>query len=139
MTTRMLKTYSELISLKTFMERFNYVKLSGIVGSRTFGSDRYLNQRFYMSKEWRNFRRDIVVRDNSSDLGIESEPIFNRLIIHHLNPITIEDIIDNDPIIWSPENVICVSFNTHNAIHYGDERTLPQPPKERRKGDTKLW
>ena len=93
--TRIIKTYSELIRLETFVDRFNYVKLSGIIGDRTFGADRYLNQRFYMSKEWRNFRRDIIIRDNSCDLGIEFEPIFDKPIIHHLNPITIEDIIDN--------------------------------------------
>jgi len=135
----MLKTYSELISLKTFIERFNYAKTSSTIGDRTFGANRYLNQRFYMSKEWRNFRRDIIIRDNSSDLAIESEPIFDRPIIHHLNPVTIDDITSNNPIIWSPENVICVSFNTHNAIHYGNDTTLLRQSQERTKGDTILW
>jgi len=135
----MFKTYSELISFDTFIDRFNYAKVPGTIGDRTFGANRYLNQRFYMSKEWRNFRRDIIVRDNCSDLAIESESIFDHPIIHHLNPITIEDILNNNSVIWDPENVVCVSFNTHNAIHYGDENTLFHPPQERRKGDTKLW
>ena len=139
MTKKMNRTYSELIRLTTFIERFNYAKLSSIIGDRTFGGNRYLNQRLYMSKEWRNFRRDVIIRDNSCDLGIESEPIFDRPIIHHLNPISIDDIIENNPAIWDLENVICVSFNTHNAIHYGDEKTLPQLPQERKQGDTKLW
>ena len=137
--TKIARTYSELISFGTFIERFKYAELSGIIGDRTFGADRYLNQRFYMSKEWRDFRRTIIIRDNCSDLAIDSEPIFEHPIIHHLQPITIEDIINTDSIIWDPENVICVSLNTHNAIHYGDKNTLLHLPEERKKGDTKLW
>lgn len=135
----MTKRYSEIVQLKTFSERFEYAKLSGILGRRTFGSNRYLNQRLYVSPRWKQFRRDIILRDNCCDLAIEGNDIFVSPTIHHLNPISIEDVVDDALIIWDPENVICVSPNTHNAIHYGDKKTLVQLPTERRKGDTNLW
>ena len=133
------KRYSEIMQLKTFSERFEYAKLSGILGRPTFGSSRYLNQRLYVSPRWKQFRRDIILRDKCCDLAIEGNDIFISPTIHHLNPISIEDVVDDAPIIWNPENVICVSPNTHNAIHYGGEKTLVQLPIERKKGDTNLW
>lgn len=110
-----------------------------MVGSETFGYDRYLNQALYTSDEWRRFRRDIIVRDNGCDLGLEGFDIKSRLIVHHINPITLEQIEDRDSTIFDPNNVICVSHNTHEAIHYGDESLLPQDPIVRFSGDTKLW
>lgn len=135
----MLKSYSQLLRLPTFKERFNYLKLDGLVGTKTFGYDRYLNQALYMSKEWRDFRRDIIVRDGGCDLGVEGFDVKNRLIVHHINPITLEQIEDRDPMIFDPNNVICVSHMTHEAIHYGDESLLPKDPVIRFSGDTKLW
>lgn len=135
----MLRSYSELIQFSTFKERFDYLKLSGTVGSETFGYNRYLNQALYTSDEWRRFRRDVIVRDNGCDLGLEGFDIKSRLIVHHINSITLEQIEDRDPMIFDPNNVICVSHNTHEAIHYGDESLLPQDPIERFAGDTKLW
>ena len=135
----MLRSYSELIQFSTFKERFDYLKLSGTVGSETFGYNRYLNQALYTSDEWRRFRRDVIVRDNGCDLGLEGFDIESRLIVHHINSITLEQIEDRDPMIFDPNNVICVSHNTHEAIHYGDESLLPQDPIERFAGDTKLW
>ena len=135
----MIKSYSELIRFQTFKERFDYLKLSGKVGAETFGYDRYLNQALYTSDEWRRFRRDVIVRDNGCDLGLEGFDIKSRLIVHHINPITLEQIEDRDPMIFDPNNVICVSHNTHEALHYGNESLLPQDPIERFAGDTKLW
>lgn len=133
------KTYSELISLKTFEERYRYLRIRGEVGAETFGSDRYLNQIFYASKEWKRFRRDIIIRDMGCDLGIEDREIEGLIVIHHINPITIDDIIHRRECLMDPENVICVSFNTHQAIHYGDENLLIQEPMERTMNDTCPW
>lgn len=135
----MLKTYSELIRFSTFKDRFDYLKLNGSVGAETFGYDRYLNQALYRSYEWRKFRRDIIARDRGCDLGIGGFDIKSRLIVHHINPITLEQIENRDPMIFDPNNVICVSHNTHEAIHYGDESLLPKDPITRFSGDTKLW
>ena len=135
----MFKTYSELIRFSSFKDRFDYLKLNGSVGAETFGYDRYLNQALYRSYEWRNFRRDIIVRDRGCDLGIDGFDIKSRLIVHHINPITLEQIENRDPMIFDPNNVICVSHNTHEAIHYGDESLLPKDPITRFSGDTKLW
>lgn len=135
----MFKTYSELIRFSTFKDRFDYLKLNGSVGAETFGYDRYLNQALYRSYEWRKFRRDIIVRDRGCDLGIDGFDIKSRLIVHHINPITLEQIENRDPMIFDPNNVICVSHNTHEAIHYGDESLLPKDPITRFSGDTKLW
>lgn len=137
-TTR--KRYSELIALPSFEERFEYLRLHGAVGIETFGWDRYLNQSLYQSTEWRRFRRDIIVRDNGCDLAHPDHTIFgNRIIIHHLNPITIEDIASHDPLIFDPDNVVCVSHITHEAIHYGDKDLLPKDPIIRRPNDTCPW
>lgn len=136
---RMIKSYRELIRLPTFEERFAYLKMGGSVGRETFGFDRYLNQAFYNSREWKRTRRDIIVRDESCDLGIFDREIFGKIVIHHINPITIEDLENGDWCVYDPNNLICTSPETHNAIHYGDESLLSLLPKERRRGDTKLW
>lgn len=138
-----MKTYTHLIQLLTFEERFEYLKLTGSVGEETFGYDRYLNQIFYRSQEWKNFRRKIIIRDNACDLGIEDRPINQngQLLIHHMNPITKQQILDRDPILMDPEYVITVRKNpTHQAIHYGDASLLIGSSfVERKPGDTTLW
>ena len=133
------KTYSELITIPTFEERFEYLRLKGSVGKDTFGYDRYLNQILYNSPEWKRLRNQIIIRDNGRDLGCEGYEIYGRILIHHMNPITVEDIVSRDPIVFDPENLICVSHNTHNAIHYGDENLLIMAPVERTKNDTCPW
>lgn len=135
----MIKCYRELISIPTFEERFEYLKLSSRVGESTFGFERYLNQAFYKSREWRRTRRDIFVRDNGCDLAHPEREIFGSFIIHHINPITIEDIELGNPCIFDPENLVSTVDNTHKAIHFGDEGLLITLPPERRKGDTTLW
>lgn len=132
-------TYSELISFPTLIARFNYLKLSGSVGAETFGYDRYLNQQLYKSYEWKHFRDEIILRDNGCDLALEPYDIKGRIYIHHLNPLAPKDIIDRNPIIFDPENVVCVSFTTHQAIHYGDDSLLPSDPTIRRPGDQIPW
>ena len=134
-----LRTYRELSRIGTFRERFDYLSLRGNVGESTFGFDRWVNQDFYTSKEWREVRHEIIARDDGCDLGFPGYEIHRGLYIHHLNPITVNQIRNGDPCILDPDNLITVSHNTHNAIHYGDENLLPQPPVERRPGDTKLW
>ncbi|MBQ0141868.1 MAG: hypothetical protein KBT06_03545 [Prevotellaceae bacterium] len=135
-----IRTYSELMKLTTFEERFAYLKLNNGVGQDTFGFDRYLNQNFYRSKEWKAIRNRIIVRDNGCDLGIEDCPIFSKVIIHHMNPIRVEDILDVTEYLCNPEYLICVSQQTHNAIHYGNEEII-QANKivEREANDTCLW
>ena len=135
----MIRTYSELITLRTFSERFQYLKLNGVVGRPTFGSERYLNQLLYWSDEWKKIRRRIIIRDNGCDLGCEGCDVYGRIIIHHLNPITAEDILRRNPMVFDPENLICTSNSTHNAIHYGDEKQLMWEPVERKKNDTCPW
>lgn len=134
-----IKTYSELITLPTFEERFRYLNLNGVVGEETFGFDRYLNQLFYRSDEWRSLRDDIIIRDNGCDLGLEGYDIFGKIIIHHMNPITVKDIENRSEYLLNPEYLICVTHNTHNAIHYGDENLLLLAPIERSKNDTCPW
>lgn len=135
-----MKTYSELIEYKDFKSRFEYLCLDGVVGSTTFGSKRYLNQRFYSSPEWRQFRRDILVRDECCDLGIADRPIYTKMIIHHINPVTESDIFNRSSRLFDPENVITVSFQTHQAIHYGSSSLLvPDVVMERRPNDTCPW
>lgn len=134
-----VRTYSELRRLHTFEDRFKYLALRGQVGAATFGFDRYMNQQFYTSTQWRQMRQRIIARDNGCDLGVEGYEIFDRIYIHHLNPMTVEDIKTGDPSILDPEFLISTTHKTHNAIHYGDERLLPQAPVVRRPGDTKLW
>lgn len=137
----MSKSYSELIKLDSFMDRFEYLKLDGVVGARTFGADRYLNQRLYTSKFWMTeVRPKIIVRDNACDLAHPLHDLHGFIIIHHINPITKEDIINKSPLLFDPENLIVVSKTTHEAIHYGDKNLLlPFMPVERKPGDTKLW
>lgn len=134
------RTYSELITLPTFEERYRYLRLDGEVGKETFGFDRYLNQSFYATREWKQFRRDIIVRDMGCDLGIEDRLIHGLIIIHHINPISVDDIVRGRiEVLMNPENSICVSPNTHNAIHYGDESLLVTMPIARNKNDTCPW
>ncbi len=139
----MNKCYSELIKFDSFKERFEYLKLNGIVSDVTFGSKRYLNQEFYKSDKWKRVRRAIIIRDNGCDLGIRGHEIVNHrgiiLIIHHINPITIDDILNESSIVFDPENLITTTFRTHNAIHYGDESCIISEPIERRPNDTCPW
>lgn len=134
------RRYSELIRFPTFEERFEYLKLSGHVGFDTFGFDRYMNQMFYQSTEWKQFRNHIIIRDNGCDLGIADRQIGGRIYIHHITPITPDDFKRGSSSLLDPENAICVSFNTHQAIHYGDKTLLtPSMPIERRANDTCPW
>lgn len=134
-----IRTYSELITLPTFNDRFQYLKLNGQVGESTFGFDRYLNQLFYKSDEWLRLRDQIIIRDNGCDLGIEGREIHGRILIHHMNPIRKEDILNRSRYLLDPEFLICTVKRTHDAIHYGDENLLLTIPKERRKNDTCPW
>lgn len=134
-----IRTYSELITLPTFKERFEYLKLDGKIGQSTFGFDRYLNQRFYSSQEWKRIRNSIILRDMGLDLGVEDHAIAGKIYIHHMNPIMSNDIIDQTEYLLNPEYLISVAHITHNAIHYGDESLLPQPLVERRPNDTCPW
>lgn len=134
-----MRTYSELIKLPTFEERFEYLKLSGAIGESTFGFERYLNQTFYHSYEWKQIRRDVILRDNGCDLGIEGCEIFTPIIVHHMNPITTTDITLATKELMDPEFLISTRFDTHNAIHFGDISILNHKPTERRPGDTCPW
>lgn len=133
------KTYSELIKYSTFIERFRYLKLNGIIGKETFGFERYLNQVLYQSDEWRRFRNEIIIRDNGCDLGVDGFSIFGGITIHHLNPITKKQIIERDSCIFDPENVITTRHSTHMAIHYGSESGLEVILPERKPNDTCPW
>jgi hypothetical protein len=135
----MPKSYSSLIQLPTFEERFNYLKLRGVVGQATFGFDRALNQAFYHSREWKHTCDYIYVRDNGCDLAVPSREIYGRPIVHHINPITIDDIERGNDCVFDPENLILTVHDTHNAITYGNPSLIRQLPKERRRGDTLLW
>lgn len=135
----MIRTYSELVMCNTFEEKFNYLKLNGNVGKETFGFDRYLNQRFYRSYEWKNARKIVIARDNGGDLGDIDRPISGRILVHHMNPISANDLDSGLDFIIDPEYLISVSHNTHNAIHYGDSELLPKQYIPRSPGDTKLW
>lgn len=139
MTTKIIRTYSELISLPTFTERFEYLKLNGKVGYETFGYDRYLNQVLYRSAEWKRFRNGIIIRDNGCDLACEDREIAGNIIVHHLNPITVDDVLRRNPCVFDPENVISTCLDTHNAIHYGDLDLLVVGPVIRTKNDTCPW
>jgi hypothetical protein len=134
-----LKTYKELKHLKTFKDRFNYLKLNGVVGESTFGFDRNINQSFYHSKLWKDVRDYVIVRDYGCDLGVEGYEIYSKLLIHHMNPIQVSDIINSEDWILDPEFLITTTYDTHNAIHYGNINLITTSPKERRSGDTKLW
>ncbi len=134
-----IKTYSELIRLPTFQERYKYLKLDGIVGKETFGFDRYLNQIFYRSQLWKQVRDQVIIRDNGCDLAVQGHDIYDRILIHHMNPITADDIKNKSTLLLNPEYLITVTHQTHNAIHYGDEGMLLTLPKERSKNDTCPW
>ena len=136
----MIRTYSELSKLDTFSDRFKYLMLSGSVSQETFGFDRYLNQKFYRSSEWKRTRRDVIIRDNGCDLGIEGFDIYGKILIHHINPITKTDVVFGTDFLMNPEYLICVSMDTHNAIHFGDLSYLERlKPIERTRNDTCPW
>ena len=133
------RTYSELSQFSTFKERFEYLKLDGIIGEDTFGFDRYLNQIFYKSKEWEAVRREVIIRDNGCDLGLDGYEIRGKILIHHMNPIRQQDILRRSELLLNPEYLITTVLSTHNAIHYGDENLLPILPQERSRNDTCPW
>ena len=137
--TMTIRTYSELILLPTFEERFEYLRLDGKVGEDTFGFDRYLNQLFYRSQEWKKIRDYVIIRDNACDLGVEGHDIYSKVLIHHMNPITARDIEKRTDLLLDPEYLICTTHNTHNAIHYGDENLIIKVPIVRTKNDTCPW
>lgn len=134
----MIRTYSELIKLPTFADRFKYLKLNGFVGEETFGFDRYLNQSLYHSDLWKTVRDQVIIRDMGCDLAVEGLEIKGRLIVHHMNPVTKEEILEHSESLIDPEFLVCTTISTHNAIHYGDDSIL-EPYIERRPGDTSLW
>lgn len=134
-----IRTYSELIRLETFAERYEYLKLKSVVGRSTFGFDRFLNQQFYTSRQWKQVRSSVITRDLGNDLAVEGNEIFEKAIIHHMNPMTPEQIEEGSADILDPEFLITTTHQTHNAIHYGDDSKLRQPLQERRPGDTRLW
>ena len=133
------RTYRELRRIEGFEERFHYLSLSGRVGRSTFGFDRYLNQRFYTSREWKDLRHHVIVRDNGCDLGVEGYEIHGKLLIHHMNPGTVQDLAQDAAVALNPDFLITTTHRTHNAIHYGDESLLPRKHVPRERGDTKLW
>ena len=134
-----IRTYSELITLHTFEERFKYLQLNGQVGESTFGFDRYMNQVFYRSQKWKSIRDFVIIRDCGCDLGIEGYDIHGKIIIHHMNPLSMRDIETESDFLLNPDFLICTTHNTHNAIHYGDENLLVTAPIERTKNDTCPW
>ena len=134
-----IRTYSELITLPTFEERFKYLQLNGQVGESTFGFDRYMNQVFYRSQKWKSIRDFVIIREYESDLGVEGYDIHGKIIIHHMNPLSMRDIETESDFLLNPDFLICTTHNTHNAIHYGDENLLVTAPIERTKNDTCPW
>lgn len=134
-----MRTFKELDRCKTFEERYEYLRLKGEVGQDTFGFDRYINQMFYKSAEWKRVRDQVIVRDNGCDMGDDEHPIMGRIIIHHMNPICKEDFNTNPDFLLNPDYLVCVSHNTHNAIHYGSINLLPREPIERKPNDTCPW
>ena len=133
------RTYSELRRLDTFEERYAYLRLDGVLGQRTFGFDRWVNQRFYKSKEWLSTRDQVIIRDNGCDLGLEGFEIYSGLLVHHMNPISVDDLEQGLEWVINPDYLITTSLRTHNAIHYGNESLLPRGPVVRKPGDTTLW
>lgn len=134
-----IRTYSELSQIETFEDRYRYLRLRGVLGLKTFGFDRYMNQRFYRSEEWKSIRNHVITRDNGCDLGVPGYEIYSGLMIHHMNPISASEIQHGEESLIDPEFLITTSLQTHNAIHYGDEDLLPRGPIERKSGDTTLW
>lgn len=135
----MIRTYTELSRLHSFEERYAYLKLNGSVGVATFGFDRYINQRFYRSQEWKSIRQHVAIRDNGCDLGVVGYEIFGSALIHHINPIDVNDVVSGVEGVLDPEYLITTTQKTHNAIHYGDQSKVKVPFRERAQGDTKLW
>lgn len=133
------KTYSELIKIASFKDRFNYLSLTGIVGETTFGGHRYLNQTLYQTDKWKKTRNEVILRDNGCDLAHQDYQINGSIYIHHINPITIDDVLEDRPCVFDLENLICTTFKTHNAIHYGTEELLQKELNKRTKDDTCLW
>lgn len=133
------KTYKELIAMDDFLDRYEYLRIGGIVGESTFGSNRYLNQILYRSYDWKKFRREMIIRDNGCDLAHPDYEISGIIVLHHINPITIDDVKNRRRCVFDPENVVCVSHRTHEAIHYGDDTLLMKGPVVRRPGDTIPW
>lgn len=137
---RTIKTYSEMIALPTFIDRYRYLRLEGRVGEETFGFDRLINQFLYQrSQRWKSVRDKVIIRDNGCDLGVEGFEIYGKILVHHMNPITLEDIERESEFVFDPEYLISTALTTHNAIHYGDESLLPMAPIERRRNDTCPW
>ena len=135
----MVRTYTQLRKIPEFLDRYEYLRLAGVVGQETFGIDRYVNQQLYSSSTWERIRDKVIIRDGGCDLGVPEYEIHSRIYVHHMNPITLDDILNNHPHVYDLEFLICTSLTTHNAIHYGNEQTLNQLPVERKPGDTKLW
>lgn len=134
-----IRSYNELRRIDTFEERFRYLSLKGSVGSTTFGYDRWLNQRFYTSREWRQLRDHVIARDNGCDLGVDGYEIHDKILVHHMNPMIVDDIIAGEESIMDPNFLVVTSHRSHNAIHYGDESLLPRKYVPRERGDTRLW
>lgn len=134
-----VRTYSEFIQFHTFEERYEYLRLRASVGEATFGFDRWINQAFYSSTEWKQCRDQVIVRDRGCDLGVDGREIYDKIFVHHMNPIRLEQLEEGDPDIFNPEYLISVTHDTHNAIHYGDASLLKKLLVERRPGDTRLW
>jgi hypothetical protein len=134
-----IKTYSEMIQCSSFEDRYDYLRIGGAIGAATFGHARYINQSFYTSRLWRSIRDAVILRDDGCDLGIGDRQIFDKILIHHMNPISEEDVYEQSEFLLDPEFLICTSNNTHNAIHFGDASLLPQLPIERTRNDTSPW
>ena len=137
--TMMIRTYTQLQKIPEFLDRFEYLRLAGVVGQETFGFDRHLNQQLYTSPRWRAVRDEVIIRDGACDLGVPGYDLGSRIYVHHMNPISANDILQNHDFVWDPEFLICTSFNTHNAIHYGNQESLPKLPIQRTQGDTTPW
>lgn len=134
-----MRTYTELSQLYSLEDRFEYLRLNGEVGEELFGYARYLNQEFYHGAKWRDVRSKVIIRDRGYDLGVEGWKIVGNIYVHHMNPVTLQQLKDNDPILWDPENLICCSYDTHQAVTWGDPKLLPQPIIVRRPNDTCPW
>lgn len=137
--TKIIRTYHELIQIPSFLDRYDYLKIGGTVGETTFGYERYLNQAFYSSRKWKDIRNKVIVRDDGCDISHSDYPIADKVYVHHLNPITLEMIEEESPYLFDPEFLVCVSYRTHNAIHYGDRSLLPEKLVERKPYDTCPW
>lgn len=133
------RSYGELRLIEGYEDRFDYLQLGGEVGGRTFGSERYLNQSFYKSRDWKQVRQAVIARDNGFDMGHPDFPILGHILVHHINPLTVEEVEQGADSLFDMNNLVCVSHKTHNAIHYGNRELLPKPYLERKPGDTKLW